>query len=405
METNSSSISPGQFRHVLGQYPTGVVAVTAIDADGDPIGMILGSFGSVSLEPPLVAFMPAKSSSSWARLQEVDRWCINVLGADQEELCQTLASKRTDKFSLVSWAPTRHGSPRIEGCLAYIDCSREAVHDGGDHDVVLARVLDMAAGAAGPPLLFYRGGYGTFTAQSMLSNEAELISKVRLLDLFRDIPESLSQELGTEVSAVALVKDQVVLIASFGRSRAVDFPSRVGQYLPFVPPIGGVFAAWGGEALASSWLASVTDETDRARAVASLTQIRRRGFALGLGHTRSLEWERAAYRLSIGDPEVTWPSLCADIAAVLPDYNPDILDPTVEHEFHFAQAPILTAKGEVALALTLWGPPGTVRRDTIHLWGERLGAAAEAASRRIGPDGIGTGQESSAGSLHVRHPR
>lgn len=386
MTDHGSAIQPAHFRDVLGQYPTGVVAVTALDDSGGPLGMILGSFGSVSLDPPLVSFMPGKSSSSWARLAGCERYCINVLGADQEDVCRGLTSKQPDKFTDVAWTARPGEAPEITGSLAYIHCLRDMIHDAGDHHITICRVERLAMGSPGTPLLFYRGGYGTFTAQSLLSSETELMAKVRLLDRIRDLPEGLARDLGTEVSAVALVKNEVVLIGSFGRSLVVDFPSRVGQYLPFMPPIGGVFAAWGPPQLRDAWMANAGTQDSVAYRCArdSIVQIRRRGYALGLGHEHSLEWERAAYCKSIGDARITTAELRRRIAASLDHYNPPPLDGVAAHEFHFAQAPIFDAKGEVSLALTLWGPLDTMQADQVRAWSARLLDIASQASLRIG---------------------
>ncbi|MCT4333139.1 flavin reductase [Paracoccus sp. YLB-12] len=382
----ATAVTSSQFRDVLGNFPTGVVAVTGIDDAGQPIGMILGSFGSVSLDPPLVSFMPAKSSSSWARLAGCKHYCINILGASQEDICRVLASKSADKFQDVAFTASSCGDPMIIGSLAHIHCRPVTVHDAGDHDIVVCQVDDLSAASPGTPLLFYRGGFGTFTSQSLLSSETALMDKVRLLDRIRDLPESLAQELDTEVSAVALFNEEIVLIGSYGRSRAVDFPSRVGQHLPFMPPIGGVFASWCSPELQAMWLANAgaAGSPERAVATDTIKQIRRRGFAMGLGHEHSLAWEQAAYWKSAGDPKVTSAELRRRIAATLHHYNPASLCDAEEHEFHFAQAPIFDAQSEVQLALTLWGPPGSMPVKNINVWTARLLDATKLATERIG---------------------
>lgn len=386
MTTSPTAPTSGQFREVLGHFPTGVVAVTGIDEAGQPIGMILGSFGSVSLDPPLVSFMPAKSSSSWARLAGCKHYCINILGASQEDICRVLASKSPDKFRDVATTASACGNPMIIGSLAYIHCRPATIHDAGDHDIVVCQVDDLSAASPGTPLLFYRSGFGTFTSRSLLSSETALMDKVRLLDRIRDLPESLARELDTEVSAVALVKDEIVLIGSYGLSRTVDFPSRVGQHLPFMPPIGGVFASWCSAELQAMWLANagVADSAERSVATDMITQIRRRGYAIGLGHEHSLAWEQAAYWKSVGDPKVTSAELRRRIAATLHHYNPPRLGNSAEHEFHFAQAPIFDAQSEVQLALTLWGPPGTMQIKDIDVWTARLLDTTTCATQRIG---------------------
>src|SRR6478609_6347417 len=128
---------PQRFRRILGHYPTGVTVVTAIGADGTPEGMVVGSFTSVSLDPPLVAFLPASNSGSWARLRTAGRFCVNILGADHEQLCRQFAARGGDKYSGVAWTAAPSGSPIIDGAVAWIDCETETVHTAGDHDIVI----------------------------------------------------------------------------------------------------------------------------------------------------------------------------------------------------------------------------------------------------------------------------
>lgn len=161
----SSDIDPSEFRRVLGHFPTGVTVVTAVDPEG-PVGMAIGSFASVSLDPPLVMFCPAHTSASWARMKETDSFCVNILGDDQKEVCGVFAGKAEDKFAGIEWTTEVTGSPLIPGSLAWIDCTLHAIHDGGDHDIVVGRVEALATadrGGSGPgPLLFYKGGYGRY---------------------------------------------------------------------------------------------------------------------------------------------------------------------------------------------------------------------------------------------------
>lgn len=150
-----------QFRDVLGSFASGVTVVTTV-SNGEPVGMTCQSFSSVSLDPPLVLFIPAKTSRAWPLMQRSGRFCVNFLAAGQAELSNTMASRGTDKFAGVSWQPTEStGSPLLEGALGYVDCSIHAVHEAGDHYVVIGRVLDLALGEAEKPLLFFQGKYRT----------------------------------------------------------------------------------------------------------------------------------------------------------------------------------------------------------------------------------------------------
>ena len=157
-----ADIDSGVFRNVLGHFPTGVTAVTAVN-EGKPIGMAIGSFTSVSLEPPLVAFLPGKESGSWKEIREAGSFCVNVMVHDQLEVCGVMASRAEDKFADVDWSPASSGSPIIAGSVAYIDCEIEAVHDGGDHDIVIGRVLGLEVMDSKSPLVFFQGSYGTFS--------------------------------------------------------------------------------------------------------------------------------------------------------------------------------------------------------------------------------------------------
>ena len=152
-------VEPRRMREVLGHFASGVTVVTAATEAG-PIGFTCQSFSSLSLDPPLVVIAPARTSTTWPRLREIGRFCVNVLAEDQTGLSQSFARSGTDKFAGVSWTRSRHGSPVLEDVVAWIDCALWAEYDGGDHTLVAARVLDLGADPARRPLLFHRGGYG-----------------------------------------------------------------------------------------------------------------------------------------------------------------------------------------------------------------------------------------------------
>jgi flavin reductase (DIM6/NTAB) family NADH-FMN oxidoreductase RutF len=152
-----------RFRQVLGHFPTGVVVVTAVTADRQPVGLAVGSFCSASLDPPLVLFCPSKTSSTFPAIRDAGVFAVNVLGDHQEDVSRVFAGKGTDKFAGIGWKPAATGSPVFVDALAWIDCRVERIDDAGDHFVVLGRVLELGVtDDAGGPLLFYRGGYGRF---------------------------------------------------------------------------------------------------------------------------------------------------------------------------------------------------------------------------------------------------
>ncbi len=158
----ATTIDPASFRQVLGCYPTGVCAVTASGTDGAPVGMVIGSFTSVSLDPPLVGFLPDKNSSTWPQIHAAGHFCVNVLASDQQQVCRQLSAKGPDKFAGLEVALSDHGHPAIANAIARIDCTIHSVTEAGDHWFVLGTVLSMEATRDDDPMLFYRGRYGGF---------------------------------------------------------------------------------------------------------------------------------------------------------------------------------------------------------------------------------------------------
>lgn len=161
------SIDPLQFRRVLGYFPTGVTVVTACTSDGKPVGVTIGSFTSVSLEPPLVGFMMMTDSGRWPEISATGVFCVNVLASDQGDLCWQFARTTVEEpFDGVQWRRSNAtGSPILAGAIAWIDCSIDAVIEAGDHHFVVGRVLELEhVNPESDPnaLLFYRGRLGEF---------------------------------------------------------------------------------------------------------------------------------------------------------------------------------------------------------------------------------------------------
>ena len=150
------------FRRVLGNYPTGVCAITAITADGVYAAMVVGTFTSVSLDPPLVGFFPDKRSTSWPQIEKAGRFCVNVLAADQQSLCRQLSTSGADKYADVDFVLSDNGSPILSSAIAWIDCNLEQVVEAGDHYLALGSVLALDVSREEDPMLFFRGKYGGF---------------------------------------------------------------------------------------------------------------------------------------------------------------------------------------------------------------------------------------------------
>ena len=239
-------IEPLWYRRVLGQFPTGVVIVAATDDDeGTPVGMSVGSFTSVSLDPPLVAFLPARSSTSWPRIAPANRFCINVLAGEQEALCRAFAVSGADKFKDVTWRPSPLGNPIIEGSLAWIDCELERVDPAGDHYIVIGRVHELEVENPSAPLIFFQGGYGRFDAGPLAAAaRGDLAEPLRLADLARPELDALANDLDVECVATALVGDEIVLLASAGPLEGRTAATLIGRRIPARPPLGALWMAY-----------------------------------------------------------------------------------------------------------------------------------------------------------------
>ncbi|WP_046778764.1 flavin reductase family protein [Streptomyces yangpuensis] len=156
-------VSPAEFRAVLGNFASGVTVITAPPGEDEngPAGFACQSFASLSLDPPLVTFMVARTSTTWPRIARAGVFCVNILGAGQGELCRSFAVSGADKFAGVTHTPAPvTGSPQLDAVPAWIDCRIHAVHTGGDHLIVVGRVVAMGAAGEGDPLLFHKGRFG-----------------------------------------------------------------------------------------------------------------------------------------------------------------------------------------------------------------------------------------------------
>ena len=158
---DSDTFDSAKFRQTLGHFPTGVTVMTAMH-EGRPVGMAVGSFSSLSLEPPQVLFCAGKGSSSWPKIEAHGAFCVNILADDQEDISRVFASKAEDKFAEIGWKHTSNQNPLIDGVLAYIDCTIDNVIDSGDHYIVVGGVQQLDVLHEGSPLIFFRGGYGRY---------------------------------------------------------------------------------------------------------------------------------------------------------------------------------------------------------------------------------------------------
>lgn len=148
-----------EFKRAVGSFATGVTVVTVGGADGARFGFTANSFTSVSLRPPLVLLCLDRRAPSLLGFRHNVAFAVNVLAADQEDVSRHFARRAEDKFAGIACSPGASGVPLIDGCLATIECRLEQSFYGGDHVILLGRVLEVASRDDGAPLVFHRSRY------------------------------------------------------------------------------------------------------------------------------------------------------------------------------------------------------------------------------------------------------
>jgi len=350
-------IDPKWYRQVLGQYPTGVCVITSVTDQGEPIAMIVGSFTSVSLSPPLVAFFPSRDSSSWAKLRPCPSFCVNILSVEQEPICRRLASKDPDKFAGTPHRFSSAGNPILDGVVAWIDCVQHSVNEAGDHDVVLGRVLELDVVNQQLPLLFFQGGYGRFAPASLAAVDSPIITQLQLqlVNRARPIMETLASDLTACCIATVRSGSELLVAASAGTPRQDLTPMLVGQRLPFRPPTGAIFAAWLPSHEIEKWLNESRADTRAAEFRKQIATVYRRGYSLGLHNDAQRTFIAKLSQLTNSNYEAHHAELQQLIAAL--EYDPIELSADALTAVRLISVPIFDKIGQVLMVITLHSFP------------------------------------------------
>lgn len=163
MTDGANTADSKNFRSVFGHLPTGVVVVTGIGPGSEPLGITIGSFTSISLDPPLAGFFIGRSSRSWPLIAAGGTFCANVLAATQSDLCWRFAKDQFEgsRFSDLKTTKSANGSPVLPGVIATVDCSVNDTHRVGDHDLIVGKVTDLRVlDASQPAMVFFKGKTG-----------------------------------------------------------------------------------------------------------------------------------------------------------------------------------------------------------------------------------------------------
>lgn len=256
----SAEIDPGLFREVMGHYPTGVAVVTGRSAGDEPLALVVGTFSSVSMAPPLVSFMPMKSSRTFEQLRECTSLCINIVGGEQEELVSAIARKWERKLEGVDWFPSPSGDPVLERSVAWIDVRLSQVVEAGDHWIALCEVRELAVTNPVSPLIFFQGGYGSFVGTSLMARmDHELVDAVEQARCARSTVERLARQVGCEVSLLTAVsRDELATVLS-AVGPGVQRGQGMAHRIPLTPPIGDTFVFAQPESEQERWIRKARD--------------------------------------------------------------------------------------------------------------------------------------------------
>ena len=377
----ADQLDPMRFRAVLGHYPTGVVVVTAQCEDG-PVGMVIGSFTSVSLDPPLVAFLPAKTSSTYARLREASSFCVNVLAAGQEELCRTIAAQGSTALETVQLRAAPSGAPIIDGVVAWIDCTPEDVHEAGDHFIVLGRVTDTGIENEGVPLLFFQGGYGGFATGSLVLQRGGqgLVDALRLALDRREELEHVAEELNCECAVIAMDGDEGVFVASAVASGLVA-AAPIGARIPISAPLQALLVSDDGPVTRERWLGPLgRDQAARDEACAMLDRVAARGWSVGvIDGDRTPDMDAATRDYASGPrTPARERAFLAAVASMAMEREPCEIDPDADYRISYVAVAVGgRAPGDGTLVLKLGQLEGPVRGTQVLEWIDRLEDMAE----------------------------
>lgn len=284
-QTVTQAIDPQHYRKTMGRYPTGVALISALTENGQPVGMIVGTLTSVSLDPPLVSFMPAKTSTTWPKIQKSGRFAVSVLGADQESVVRAFGGKTATKFETVSWEKSPHANPIADAAIAWIDCTISEVIEAGDHYIVLGAVQQMDIQGTELPLLFFQGGFGKFTPHSMAMNDDSLHQQLTTVDRAREEMERLAENYDCGCLVGGKDTNSFVLLASAGSSRVPWMPSVIGRRISIKAPFGRTSMAFAPKEDVEKWLATAQSDGERQKLWTVLKKIRERGYSLSVVDT------------------------------------------------------------------------------------------------------------------------
>ncbi|WP_227997076.1 flavin reductase family protein [Nocardia australiensis] len=388
--TTSAPVDSQVFRDVMGHYPTGVVVVTGRDRDGEILAMVVGTFNSVSLDPPLVSFMPMKSSRTFAKLRECSSLCINVLGGEQEDLVLTIARRWEDKLGGIDWYPSPSGDPILADSVAWIDAYVSETVEAGDHWIALCAVRDMAVANPVSPLIFFQGGYGSFVCTSLMARmDHEILPAIHAAHAARAEVENLANELGCEVAVFTDVSSDEMATVLSAAAAGARRESGLARRIPMVPPIGDTYVFDQPLETQERWINRLRDAPEEVKDIhrERLTFVRENGYLLSFlpsaGRSAYDQMRDATKRYEIGRlTPAAERSIRESIGGSPVDYKIRDLDDSSTYDVGSLVIPIRDRNGAYSMTLRLAQLPADATAAQINEWVRRARLVAAVLEKR-----------------------
>lgn len=276
------------WRTVLGEYPTGVTAITSTDAGGEPLGMVVGTFMAISETPRLIGFLAMEHSSTFRAIRENGTFCASVLGYAHEEACRRIAAKTEDRFSGPDWETSELGNLRRTDAVSWFEARITETRPIGDHILVVAETTGFGTGdgASGLPLLYLKGGYGSFAVPSMKFDIPGFAEQLRTVERARGVLQELADETGTECLLATPVDDSVLVLTGVNLLPSRPARGLVGMNFPFAAPLTPALATWGDPERLKLWEENsrhLIGRVDRPLLAKLRESVREHGYAMTTG--------------------------------------------------------------------------------------------------------------------------
>lgn len=374
-ESTAKKFDSRAFRNAMGHYPTGVAVVTGRAPDGELLALVVGTFSSVSLDPPLVSFMPMKTSKTFRRMQECDSLCINIFGGEQERDMLQIAQRWENKFDGIDWYPSPSGDPVLKNSIAWIDTTIDDIVEAGDHWIVLCRVHDLEVTNPVSPLLFFQGGFGSFAGTTSGRLTHEILPAIHAAHSVRDELEELASVIGCEVAVFAAVSEDEFATVFHSLSDAASPDRSFASRVPIVPPIGDTYQFDKPAEVQERWMNKLKDASDEIRDIHQrrLTAVREKGYLIAhLPDEGSSAYEQMVratqeYRKATLTPaeERVIHEL---IGTTTVDYEHREIVPDGKYTIASIVFPVRDPGGEYTMTLRLSQLPQNVGGDTVAEW-------------------------------------